>query len=367
LAGVTGLAVAGAAVLTMSPAHASASTVDAQLSVSGVATKANVLGGTTVGIHPGDTVDFKASALPTAGLENVPALGSLLGGILGSLTGSNFQVVVTFDGNFPSVGGQTITLGGPTSGACKGKTDVPVTFPASGTYNFTWKVQYVLTGLLGCSQKSLGSTTLNQLADAGVALNASNQWIGKIVAAQDPPKGGISIQLPGISASPSIKGAPPLPGVTVPGVSLPTVTVTLPDLGGLIPGGGGKTSGSGHSSAPSSGTNYTPPGLTIPEQVVPKGYGNGAGTVGAAGGGFGNALPDLGGALVNGAPDSGAGAAAPSGSSSPAAANVSSNAADLAASPTPSPQLPVLLAILAIIALSLVTATYARLYLLRRN
>jgi hypothetical protein len=40
---------------------------------------------------------------------------------------------------------------------------------------------------------------------------------------------------------------------------------------------------------------------------------------------------------------------------------------ELAANPAPSAQMPVLLAIVAIIALSLVTATYARLYLLRRN
>jgi len=40
---------------------------------------------------------------------------------------------------------------------------------------------------------------------------------------------------------------------------------------------------------------------------------------------------------------------------------------DLASNKAPAAQLPVLLAIIAIIALSLVTATYARLFLLRRN
>ena len=40
---------------------------------------------------------------------------------------------------------------------------------------------------------------------------------------------------------------------------------------------------------------------------------------------------------------------------------------DLAANKAPAAQMPVILAIIAIIALSLVTATYARLFLLRRN
>ncbi len=101
-------------------------------------------------MHPGDTVDFKASALPTAGLDNIPALGSLLSGVLNTLLGSQFQVVVSFDSGFsrasPNIAGQTLTLGGPTSGSCKGAADKAVTFPQTGTYSFTWTVQYVPPG-----------------------------------------------------------------------------------------------------------------------------------------------------------------------------------------------------------------------------
>ena len=134
-----------ATAFAMVPAHADSATVNAQLSLSGVATKDSVLGGTTIGVHPGDTVDFKASPLPTAGLDNIPVLGSLLDSVLSGLLSSQFQVVVTFGSDFakatPAIGGQTITLGGPGSGSCKGAADTAVTFPTAGTYSFTWSVQ----------------------------------------------------------------------------------------------------------------------------------------------------------------------------------------------------------------------------------
>jgi hypothetical protein len=340
LAGVTGLAVAGAAILAMSPAHATPDPVIATFGITGVTTsncKTLATGGADVWVTPGGELDLKTSII------GINALGLSIdtSGLLG-LDGS-----LTIDNRNPIAIQTTKTAK---------VTDLP-----TGDHGYKFSVSGVDLGLLGVVPISLTSAQVK----AGLSLT----WSGKIHVTTDAANCGIAVSAPSVGASASASG---LPGISLPVLppvqaTLPVTVPTLPDLGGLIPGGGGKTSGSGsgHSSAPSSGTNYTPPGLTIPEQVVPKGYGNGAGTVGA-GGGFGNALPDLGGALVNGAPDSGAGAA-PSSNSSPAAANVSSNAADLAANPTPSAQLPVLLAILAIIALSLVTATYARLYLLRRN
>jgi hypothetical protein len=387
LAASAGVAVAGATVLAMAPAHADSATVNAQLSLSGVATKDNVLGGTTIGVHPGDTVDFKASALPTAGLANIPALGSLLDGVLSGLLSSQFQVVVTFGSDFgaatPALGGQSVTLGGPTSGSCKGDADSSITFPKAGTYSFTWTVRYVLPGLLGCTKSSLGATSMNQLQQAGIAINASNQWVGQVVVAADPPKGGISVQLPGVGAAPSLPVVGQLPGATLPPVALPTIPV-----GGIsIPGlGSGSSSSSGNGSGSSSsahagtgskdaGAKFKVPALTIPEQVVPKGYGNGNSTTsGGSGSGLDvGGLSNLGalGDIVAG--DSGTRTAAPAAataapSASPAAGPTIDAHAVLAATNKPSgQQKPVLLAIVAIIALSLVTAIYARMYLLRKK
>ena len=353
LAGVTGLAVAGAAVLTMSPAHAAPDpnpnyhpgSDHATFTATGVL-DSNCLvstGGTDVWIKPGDSIDFD-SAL--AGIN----LASLSLNI-GKVVGLNVSATITHNDVHKAF---KVTAGGTTP--------IAASEFSAGKYDLSWTLDSItllpiINTILG---PILGNPTTIQLHESNLNAGASLSWSGFIHVTDSAPTCKLAVTAPTgtISVGP-VK-------VPLPTVSVAVPAPTLPDLGGLLPGGGSKTSGSGHSSAPSSGTNYTPPGLTIPEQVVPKGYGNGAGTVGA-GGGFGNALPDLGGGLVNGAPDSGAGAAAPSGSSSPAAARVSSSAADLAANPTPSPQLPVLLAILAIIALSLVTATYARLYLLRRN
>jgi len=384
LAASAGIAVAGATVLAMAPAHADSATVNAQLSLSGVATKDNVLGGTTIGVHPGDTVDFQASALPTAGLENIPALGSLLDGVLSSLLGSQFQVVVTFGSDFgaatPALGGQSVTLGGPTSGSCKGAPDSAITFPKAGTYSFTWTVRYVLPGLLGCTKSSLGATSMNQLQQAGIAINASNQWVGQVVVANDPPKGGISVQLPGVGAAPSLPVVGQLPGATLPPVSLPTIPVggvSIPGIGGgsASSGSGSGSTSTGHAggSTKGAGSQFTPPGLTVPEEVVPKGYGDGNSTTsGGSGSGLGaGGLSDLGvlGDIVAG--DSGTHAAAPAAAtaepSASAGPTIAAHAVLSATNTSNGQQMPVLLAIVSIIALSLVTAIYARMYLLRKK
>ncbi len=179
-----------------------------------MATQSSVLGGELIGVHPGDTVDFTASGLPTAGLQNIPALGKLVDSLLSPLLGQ-FQVVVHTGANFPG-GARSVTLGGPASGPCKGVHDLPVTFPANGTYNFTWNVQYVLPVLLGCKANGVSAANLNLLKSVGVALNASLQWVGQIVVANDPPKGGLGLQLPGIKVAPSLPVVGQLPTITVP-------------------------------------------------------------------------------------------------------------------------------------------------------
>lgn len=367
-AGAMAAAAAAATVLATAPAGA-ATTTTAQLSLSGVADQANVLGGTTIGVHPGDTVEFKASSLPTAGLDNVPTLGPVLNNVLSALLGSTYQVKVTFSPAFPGGDPKTFTLGGPTSGACKGDFQTrPVTFDSIGTYDFTWTVQYVAPGLLGgCTANGLNSTSLNLLKQAGVALNAGNQWTGRIVVADNPPAGGISIQLPGVSVAPSLPVVGALPGVGLPGVVSPTLPVTVPSLPSL-PGptkSTKPTAGSGSSGGGNGGIKYTPPQLTIPEIVM------GGGLPISGGSGFGGVQPNSGDALRIGSGLSDVVApvkpsetvAAPPIAPGPATSN---RTVELAANRAPAAQLPVLLAVLAIIALALVTGTYAKLFLLRR-
>ena len=100
-------------------------------------------------------------------------------------------------------------------------------------WSFTWSVQYVLPGLFGCTKNGLNSTSMNQLQQAGIAINASNQWVGQVVVATDPPKGGISIQLPGIGAAPSLPVVGQLPGMSIAPQAAPTIGAgSLPGLGG---------------------------------------------------------------------------------------------------------------------------------------
>ncbi len=365
LASVTGGAIVAAMLFAFFPASASAdTTVNAQLSLTGVATKDNIAGGSQIGVHPGDTVDFKASAVPTAGLENIPALGPVLNNLLGTLGSNLYQVQVTFPSSFPG-GAQTFKLGGPTSGKCAGLPSKAVHFADKGTFTFTWKVQYVAVGLLGCTTNPL-NTDFNLLKQAGVALNASNSWVGKVVVADDPPKGGISIQLPGVSVAPSVAGHQ-LPTLGVPGVNLPTLSVGIPSIPSInLPGGSG---GGGKTTPPAGGGSTSGGGeLPVPARVVPNG--DGGAVFGNSGGGYFPAgLPNT----------SGLGSAAKplpaaSGTKSSAAPTVNQDSTgkhktiDLASSKAQSTgQLSVILAIIAIIALSVVAATYARLYLLRRE
>jgi hypothetical protein len=340
LAAAVGLGVAVAVVIIARPAGAS-TTVNAQLAFSGVVTQTSPTGGSVVGIHPGDSVDFKPATVPTEGLDALGfSLGDILGNVLNLATG--YQVVMHLPSTFPG-GKRDVKLG-----ACGGKSDLKVAFPTAGTYNFTWSA-YSVNLLCLTSPITLDG---NAAKDAGIALNSSNQWVGKVVAATDPPAGGISVQLPAVSASPDVGGVQ-LPPVGEPGATLPTIT----------------TGGSGSSPTPApnepgggSGTriDYQQPGQSVQDRVVPHGYG---------GDGRAEAVNQaLIGDLANGIAQNGASGQALAG---PAAkgnpATTAGQPINLAANKAPAGQMPVLLSILAIIALSLVTATYARLYLLRRN
>lgn len=353
VAAALSLLVSAGAVLgfSLSPAGA-ATTVKAQLTLSGLASSSNPVGGSRIGVHPGDTVQISPSTAPTAGLDQL-GLGGLVGGLLNTLAG--FQVTADFS-HLP---------GGHADTVIKSSTQpLSFTFPTAGTYDFTWTAQQV--SLLGIIPIQLDG---NQLAQAGIKLNAANQYVGQIVVADNPPGGGIGIQLPSVGVHPSVPVLGQLPSVGLPGVTvtLPVNLPSLPGLGGGGGNGGGASSGSHGGGHPGAGGSSSGGGLPVPALVVPGG-GN-QGVAGGGGGGIFNTLP-----LPDLANPGGTNGLLPLGSASSAAAPAASHPSAVAeksvglASPKPgTSQLSVVLALIAIVALALVAGVYAKLYVLRRD
>jgi hypothetical protein len=340
----------GALTLAFAPTASASTTTKAQLSLSGVATQSSPTGGSTVGIHPGDSVSFTASSAPTAGLDAL-GLSDLVSGVLNLL--ATYQVQVDFSG----------LPGGAKNTVLRGNTAKTFTFPKVGTYNFTWSAQSV--GLLGVVPINLDG---NQLKQAGIALNASNQYVGKIVVATDPPKGGISVQLPSVKVAPSLPVVGQLPTVSAPGIQAPTLSVSVPNLNPSKPSRGSSAPSSGSkggstASKPATVTNDVP----VPDRVVPNGDGNSVygstGGYGTDSGYYPGALGDTTSKLTTG---SGGSAVSKSGSAT-TNTKAKPKTVELASSRPSSGQLPVILAIVAMIALVLVAGTYARLFLIKRQ
>jgi hypothetical protein len=289
------------------------------------------VGGSDVYIKPGDTLKVVSSAVGlTAGGLSI-STGQLAG----------FSSALTTLPGTASAHTYALTTTNPVS----------IVNLAAGTYKFNWSVKGLT--LLGITiPLSLTSKALS----AGAALN----YAGTIHVTNSAPKCGVSVQVPGPSVSLSVTGLPPIT-VGVPPINV-TVPVTVPTPNTAPSTSGGPKAGGGP------GLNYTPPPPTVPEEVVPKGHGGVY--LGSGQGFFGGALPDV---------------AAPAPAALPAvaktahkstAATAKANAVavkkaaktvELAANKTPSAQVPVVLAIIAVFALIVVTGTYARLYLLRRS
>lgn len=348
-----GLLVFAAVVLGFTGTASASSTVKAQLTLSGLANGANPVGGSQIGIHPGDTVEITPSTAPTAGLDAL-GLGKLVDGLLATV--AKFQVVADFS-NLPGGHAKTVINS-------KSK-PVTFSFPKVGTYNFTWSAQRI--SLLGAVPINLDG---NQLAKAGVKLNAKNQYVGQIVVAKNPPKGGIGLQLPSIGVAPSLPVVGQLPTIGIPGIKV-TVPVHVPNLNpSKSPGSGGQGSGGskgGHSGASSpAGPSLV---LPVPAMVVPVGGGDAV----FGGGGFNvGALPGTITKLGAGSAPKAVSSAAPATSAAsakgqPLRSTGKHKTIDLAASKPSTGQLSVILAVIAIVALALVAGTYARLYLLRQS
>ncbi|HEV7202997.1 MAG TPA: hypothetical protein VGN18_00235, partial [Jatrophihabitans sp.] len=332
LMGGAALGLATSVLLAMTPAQAASATVNAQLSLSGVATASSPVGGTIVGVHPGDSVKFSAATVPTAGLDK---LG--LGSLVDNLGLTTYEVKVDFSG----------VPGGTKDTVLKGTEAKTFTFPTAGKYNFTWTAESA--SVLGLPPVPF-SLNFPQLAAAGIKVNASGTYSGQIVVATDPPAGGISIQLPSVSAAPSLPVVGQLPTVSIPGVSVPTIAA--PSIPNLLPKPPSLPVGGAKTTAPAGGV-YTPPGLTVPDQIVP--HGQGAAVYGSNGGGgfYNGALPGTGTQIGNLAPVSGTPSAKPSSVVTQDSTGKNKTIDLASADKSPSGQLPVILAILAIIALAM--------------
>ena len=334
-----GLAGSAAVLATTGTASAEAAATTATLTLTGVV-DSNCpvsVGGTTVYVAPGGSIDFKAAlAGISISVTTVPLLPPITIP-LNTSTVAAFSDTLIMDGDIAHpqtvTGTQDYKLGG-----------------ISGNHTFTWTASSVqlLPSVAG------GITVPLNANDVSLPVGAKLSWNGAISTSKTNTC-GISAQLPGVQAS-----AGPI-HVSIPPVALPSLSVpSLPNLGGLLPGGSTPTVANGGTANNGSGLGYNDPGQQVPAGVVPKGGGSGLFGQGSSGSGSGSGSG--GGANGKNAALTGSGVTA---SGSPTLTN--GKTVDLSAKKTSAAQIPVVLAVLAILALSLVSAAYARMYLLRRS
>jgi hypothetical protein len=342
----TGAAIAAAALgFSSVTAGASGDPVNATFGVTGVATSncPVSVGGTDVYVTPGQELDVKSS------LAGIYVAGY---GLLSDLVGS----IASLDGKLVIDPGtdHAVRFGIST-------TTHKITGLTKGNHHWKWTAKSVtlLKGLLGS-----GITVPLSLTSDAAKAGAKLTWTGTIHVTSDAAKCGVAVALPSVSASVSVTGLPPI-AVGIPGVkvSVPVGAPSVPNLpgGGGNGGGGGDQGGSGSSSAPELGNP-----IPVPAEIVPGA--NGGGLLGGGAGGY--SIGDLGsGSSLNG---SGAGRAAATGGAGNTRLDQNSTGPhktiDLAASrPSSTGEVWVVLAIVAVIALAFVAATYARLYLMKRE
>src|SRR3954447_25350967 len=343
LAGAAGAGVVSAMLLAFAPtdAGAAADPVKATFSVTGVSTSncPVSIGGSDVYVKPGQSLLVKSSVV-----------GLTAGGLPVDLSQvASFGGALTIDPGKSSARKLDISDKNQT-----------VRGLATGNHPFTWQVSSVK--LLTLISLPLHLST--SAAKAGGEL----EYSGTIHVTAAAARCGISVQVPGARVSASVTHLPTV-RVTLPGVKAPTVPVTGPPLPSLPHLPVGSTSGKATRPAAhphSAGGNELP----VPARVVPHGDGNAA--YGNVGGGY---LPGVlpatsknAGGSADLLPVSANGAATPSAADLEQTSTGKHKTIDLAATKANSTgQFSVILAIVAVIALSVVAATYARLYLLRRE
>jgi hypothetical protein len=301
-------------VVLLGPRAGAAGTVTSVFSVTGVSTSNCPVstGGADIYLRPGDTLQAKTSAVGLTSL-GLPLDLSAIGGFAGKL-------VIDPTADSPEkydLSTENATISGLDQ----------------GDHQFTWTATAV--NLSGVPIKlGLDAT----VAKAGAALARS----GTIHVTDKAADCSIAVRVPASSGYVSAGGLPPVE------VSLPTIP------GRPANGAGPAPATTSHSSDLSNS-----PGPTVPEQVVPSGDFAAAPP---------NAAPPNA-ALPNTAGTGDAAPTTPASSSRPIAAAplptettapIEATAVGLASRQSPSAQLPVVLAIVAVLALVTVTATYAR-------
>ena len=226
------------------------------------------------------------------------------------------------------------------------------------------------------------------LHDSQLKSGAKLSWTGHIYVTTSAPQCRLSVAVPRVhgSVGPVKVTTPPI-NLDVPTkvrTKLPTLPTKIPNLGRSrtrTHQGSGAAPGA-RSKRPT--VQYTAPVLSVPDQVVPQGqgdtvYGSNGGVVpntvavpgGSAGSSTGGSTDTsaVGAVGSNRGGNGGGSISTGSARSLPNGQKAGTRPLDLASSPTgaPSGQLPVLLAILAVLALAFVAGTYARLYLLGRK
>lgn len=346
LAAVVGAATVIGFSLGSSASAAPPPPVSATFGVTGVATSGCPVsaGGTDVYVKPGQALKVRSSLVGLYVLE--PTL-------LGGSTVVDLNDVVSSVGSFDGA----LTIDAGTRHAIKLKVsnkNQTVSGLSSGNHSWTWTVDTVK--LLGLVPLPLHIDT--KAVGAGTKLS----WTGTIHVTAARNKCGIALQLPSAHVSAHVKGAPPID------IGIPGVTASVP-----VPGnhGGQQT----HSSAPAAGggsttrstTAVAPQGPPVPAGVVPEGDNAAVYPGGGGNGGFGSLpLPNL---LnpASGSVSSGSHHGKNGSAEATQKSTGKNKTIDLAASKASTGQLSVVLAIIAVIALTLVAATYARLYLLRKD
>jgi hypothetical protein len=322
--------------------------VTATFGVTGVATSNCEVstGGTDVYVKPGQELDVKTSIIGLT-LLGVPLDLSKLASLDGAL-------VIDPQAEHPTKLDITNKVQ---------KLELP-----AGNHKWTWTVSTVKVGVLPVP---LGLTS------NALKLGAKLSWDGTIHVTEAAANCGIGLQLPSVSASVSVSGLPTI-AIGIPGVKV-SIPVNIPTAlpTGLPTGlpGGGNNGGnqSGHDDGKTPLPDLDNP-IPVPAKVVP-GIGEGP----LAGGGIdfngvgvnsvGGGSRPLGGGGSNSGPANSGGGVASSAARLPDQSSSGKNKTiDLAASrPASTGEVWVVLAIVAVIALAFVAATYARLYLMKRD
>lgn len=317
--------------------------VKATFGVTGVATDncKVAIGGTDVYVKPGQELDVKSSIIGLT-LAGVPLDLSKIASLVGSIVidpNSAHPTKLDITNQWQKIDGLT-----------------------TGDHKWTWTVSGIKVGLL---KVPLG------LSSKVLKVGAKLSWDGLIHVTPDAADCGLAVALPSVSASVSAPHLPPI-GISIPGVkiTLPvTVPTSLPTVGNVGGGSNGGSNGGGNGS----GTQLPGVGnpLPVPAKVVPAGDSAG-GLVGA-----GIDFNSLGGGSLGGgsAPLAGSGAGPAGAPTTDAAVQAPPRQLDdgkraiqfTSTKPASTGEVWVVLAIIAVIALAFVAATYARLYLVKRG